>query len=230
MTMQAPLVAEVIVRPGVGMPQMFAAFTGVSFAEGIAPECSAWKQHGTVPAQWAGFSPHGWTDDAVDAELGDGDFSLATCRAVPRLVARARAPAIVSGFAYAFRLKVDSEGLSPDERLIVFLPSGQMVSTTGEPSGSLDESDVGSFTRLSLPLRPGRASAAAVRVSPGAMHEWRDMRRGRIARAEIEERSAEEDLLVEIDVSWYGEKKAGLLSLGLPRGLDPKEYGRAFSD
>jgi hypothetical protein len=228
--MQAPYFAEVSIRssPGAAQPQgtPFVAFMGYSFESGEAPPCTPWGKQ-VLPARWAGFSTRGWTDDAMDAELAEAEFSVATCRAKPRLVAKARARALLPRFAYALRVKADSSGDSPEERLVVFLPYGQLVSTTGDPGDPLAVSDVGSFTRLSLPLRPGEASAAAIRVSPGAMQVWRDIRAGKVARAPTEQVSAGDELLVELDVAWHGAKKTALLSIALPKGVDPKAYASA---
>jgi hypothetical protein len=230
LVMQAPYFAEVSISPIAGVDwtgSPFVAFTGYSFVSGETPPCNQWRQLGVLPARWMGFSVRGWTDDSIDAEVADADFSLVSCRGRPRLVAKARARALLPRFAYALRVKAESSGPSSDERLVVFLPYGHMVSTTGDPSDPLAASDIGSFTRLSLPLRPGGTSAAAIRVSAGAMRVWRDIRAGRIARAPTEESSPSDELLVELDVAWQGAKKTALISVALPKGVDPKAYAAA---
>jgi hypothetical protein len=187
---------------------------------------------GVVAARWAGFAPAGWTDDGVDVELADLDFHRATCSATTRLVARTRARAIVPGFAYATRLKVDYAGESKEERLVIFLPYGQMISTSGDPDFLLDEGDAGPFTRLSLPIGPGGSASAAVRISPTAMKMWRGLRAGQagqVAREGADGSSPSDDLLVALDVVWVGDKKTLMVSLALPKGKDPKGYGKAIS-
>jgi hypothetical protein len=229
-------VAEFIVgdgprRTAVGWHEMlgsstFTAFTGVGFVTGPPPECGQGHQ-GLLAARWAGFARQGWTEDGVDAELADADFHAATCRASVRLVARARARAILPGFAYALRLKTDLGGKRQDERLIVFLPPGQMVSTSGDGhSLTLNESNSGRFTRLSLPLNPGRTSAAAVRVSLTAMRMWRATWAGQPAKAVSDESLPMDDLLIGLDVVWRGRRRTAMVSVSLPEESDRSGYGR----
>jgi hypothetical protein len=230
---ERPLFAEILISGASSrekLPRMgrtaWAAFTGSQFSRGEPPPCGP-GHVGVVAARWAGFAQAGWTDDGVDVELADGDFHRATCNATTRLVARARARAIVPGFAYATRLKVDFGGESKDERLVVFLPYGQMISTSGDPDFSLDEGDAGPFTRLSLPIGPGGTASAAVRVSPKAVTMWRQLRAGQVAHEASDESSPSEDLLVALDAVWVGDKKTMTVSVALPKGKDPKGYGKA---
>jgi hypothetical protein len=232
--LERPLLAEIMINGASSrekLPRMgrtaWAAFTGGSFFHGEAPPCGP-GHVGVVAARWAGFAPKGWTDDGVDVELADGDFHRETCNATTRLVAKARARAIVPGFAYATRLKVDFAGELADERLVVFLPYGQMISTSGDPDFLLDEGDAGPFTRLTLPIGPGRTASAAVRVSPKAVTTWRQLRAGRIARDEADESRPSEDLLVTLDVVW-GDRKTMTVSIALPTGKDPTAYGKAIA-
>ncbi len=216
--LRRPFFAEILVD---GLA--FATFTGISFGSGEPPKCGP-GQKGVLFARWSGFAPEGWTDDGVDVELADADYHRETCTATPRLVAKARARAIAPGFAYAMRLKLVASGDDKDERLVVFLPAGQMIATTGDPGHPLDESDSGPFTRLSLPLAPGRAASAAVRVSPAALRLWRGLRRSKLPRAAFDESSPSEDLLVSLDIAWQSGKKTALLSLGVPVTGDSKAY------
>ncbi len=239
--LRRPLLAEIVVA---GVPRSpdrkpnsdenightaFATFTGASFARGDAPPCGP-GHVGILPARWAGFAPKGWTDSGVDVELADADYQRATCTATTRLIAKTRARAILPGFAYAMRLKVDFAGESPDERLVVFLPAGQMVSTSGDPDFLLNDADVGPFTRLSLPLAPGRASAAAVRVSLGAVRMWRRLRAGQRPQAEADESSPQEDLLITVDAVWQGDKRTAMVSIAFPKGSNPKAYGKGIAN
>jgi hypothetical protein len=204
----------------------FAVFTGVGFLTGSPPECGPGHE-GLLSARWAGFALEGWTDDGVDAELADADFHVATCRASVRLVARARARAIVPGFAYALRLKTDLGGKGQGERLIVFLPPGQTTSTSGDGASlALNESNSGRFTRLSLPLNPGHTSAAAVRVSPTAMRMWRATWAGEPAQSVPDVSSSMDDLLIGLDVAWQGRRKTAMVSISLPEESDRSGYGR----
>jgi hypothetical protein len=230
-----PIVAEFIVgdsprRAAVGWNEMlgsgtFAVFTGVGFLTGAPPECGPGHE-GLLAARWAGFAPQGWTDDGVDTELADADFHVATCRASVRLVARARARALLPALAYALRLKTDLGGKGRDERLIVFLPPSKMISTSGDGGLTLNESDSGRFTRLSLPLNPGHTSAAAFRVSPTAMRMWRATRAGHPAEAVTDESEPMDDLLIGLDVVWQGRRRTAMVSISLPEGSDRSGYGR----
>jgi hypothetical protein len=204
----------------------FSAFTGGSFSMGIPPECGP-GHIGHFPAHWAGIDPHSWSDDDIGVELGAGDFDVQGCRAGARVTVEARARAVVRGFAYAIRVRGESDD---GEQLVMFLPHAAMVSTSGDPAFPLDQANTGPFTRLTLRLEPGAGQSAALRVSRAALHLWDELRSTRKAVWSYEDTSApRDDLFVGIEVVQQGGTTMGTLRLALPEGKDRRYFERVLS-
>ncbi|MGD0528245.1 MAG: hypothetical protein ABSE49_24130 [Polyangiaceae bacterium] len=220
--------AEVIVTAGPAnekgtAPVGFTAFTGGSFGDGAVPACGR-DYSGRRLAVWNGFAPAGWTDGGMDVEMEEGDFDLATCRGTPVRTLRGRAAAIVPGYVYAVRTRDEGDDGKVRESVVVFLPRGDLVATGGDPATSLAMANTGPFTRLTLPLEPGTASAASLRVSPAALAMWARLRHVGGAGAYADGSAVAEELLVGVDVAWQGGARLGTLSFALPTAKNRKAY------
>jgi hypothetical protein len=221
--MRSTIYAEVIVENTHGMME-FSAFTGGSFGQGNPPACGP-GHSGKFPARWAGLAPKGWTDDGVDVEMGHGDFDVATCAAAPRVSLALRAAAIVPGFVYGLRTKQDD-----DETLVVYLPSGVMISTSGDPNRPLEHANTGPFTRLAFPVEKGRGSSAALRISPASLWLWARLRRTMTQVGSFGDNSLpHDDLLLNVDVIWQGDEKLGEVTLSMPKVKDATPYAKILA-
>jgi hypothetical protein len=219
------LLTEVTVAAPLGLTQRlaFTSFTGHGFGTGEAPPCGA-GHHGTRLAAWSGFQPSSWTDEAINVEMGDGDYDLATCRAVPKRSLFGRAGAIVRGFVYALRVRERDDEDRPLESLVVFLPRAAMMSTGADPSMDLQVAATGPFTRLTFPLREASAGSTSLRISPVSMALWSRMRRASPVHYAGEVTNLSADLLVGIDVAWQKDDRLVSLSVALPKGTNAGPY------
>jgi hypothetical protein len=214
---QAAYVEVVVNDPGGAM--LLSVFTGGTFGQGEPPACGP-AHHGTFPTHWAGVLPKGWTDGGIDVVMGKGDFSATTCAGTARVAIAARAAAIVPGFVYGLRLEEEDY-----ETLVVFLPRGAMVSTSGDPSDASVRASTGPFTRLSLPVDPGVGATAVLRVSPTSLAAWAHMRQTTsFMGALVDPAVIHDDLLVNVDVVSQGQAKTGEVTFAVPRGRDPGPY------
>jgi hypothetical protein len=174
-------------------------------------------------ALWSGFSPEGWTRDGVDVEMGTGDLDLETCSASARRSLHGRAAAIVPGYVYGLRTLAEDE--TGPGRLVMFLPRGAFVSTTGDPTTPIDASNTGSFTRLTFPLARQAAASAVVRLSPASLALWSSLRATGAPVWAFDDKSApHDDLLLEVDVSRQDDVALGTVSLAVPPGKSRAPY------
>jgi hypothetical protein len=231
---RGPWFAEIVIRQPVSS---FDIFTGGTFGAGDPPRCGP-RPLGApkYPTYWSGISARGWTDAALNVELGRGEFDVGTCVGVPVASLSARAAAIVPGFVYGLRVLIPPTPIDPgQEQLIVFLPRGALVSAGGDPHAPLQTANTGSFTRLTLPTDPGTSGSASVRLSPAALGLWTALRKtGRPVWAFQDAFKTDNDLLLGVDVVSEGERgkagaRTGSVFVSLPKNAYPLAYERLLS-
>jgi hypothetical protein len=105
------------------------------------------------------------------------------------------------------------------------MPRGAQVAAAGDPETSLEAIDSGSFTRLTFSLAPGSAASASVRVSPASLRLWKAMRStGSSVPSFQETTTAEQNLLLDFDVSVADDRSLASLSFAVPHRADVKPF------
>ncbi|NUP10891.1 MAG: hypothetical protein HOW73_33010 [Polyangiaceae bacterium] len=207
---QIGLTEELLVEVEVGP---FRAFNGQHPSMQEAVEMSLFPDPPLLPcgasgpgfASWRGLRLSKWSEQTAEFVEHDGRFDPVACRGVAETTLTVDAASIWRSAIYAFRRCVEAcaapKHPSYREELVLIAPRAEWVVSTDERTPTRPH--VGAFSRVALPLVPGRAAAALLHVTWRDLDDFTKMSGGSVRWKDLYEESARSRRLalsIEVDV------------------------------
>ncbi len=200
----------------VGAPGLVAGDVGIA-----APAYERCPDDDVVSdARWLAVPVGGFTEASIEVDVGEGRFLWSECRSVVDRAARFRAPAIVPGFVYGFRMRARGKTANhADEELVVVAPpSGWAASSAPLGSRELRRGPL-AVVRVSVDREAG--ASLVLRLAPEQLAAWEDLRLLQRAPRWVEVSSRLGDMLLfGIDVARVGDEVEATYTFGVDWVVD----------